>query len=116
MKRREQAARPNVAAIYTRVSTREQEDEGTSLISQEVACRAFAAERGYTVDERHIYRETFSGAKLWERPALSAMREAVRGGAVGAIVAYALDRLSREQAHLYILDDECERAGVELLF
>ena len=31
-------------------------------------------------------------------------------------IAYAVDRLSREQAHLYILDDECDRAGAEMLF
>src|SRR4051812_27817119 len=104
------------AAIYVRVSTKGQEDEGTSLVSQEAACRAYAAARGYTVAEAHVYREVHTGAELWERPQLTALRQAVRAGEVGAIVAYALDRLSREQGHIYILDDECTRHDVAMLF
>lgn len=107
--------RSNVAAIYCRVSTAAQE-EGTSLDTQESACRKFATARGYTVAEAHIYREVHTGGELWERPQLTAMREAVRRGEVRAVIAYAVDRLSREQAHLFILDDEATRAGAELLF
>lgn len=105
-----------VCAIYCRVSTGAQEAEGTSLASQEAACRAYAVKHGYVVDEAHIYREVHTGAELWERPKLSALRAAVREREVGAIVAYALDRLSREQGHLYIIDDECTRHDVALLF
>ncbi len=105
-----------LAALYVRVSTGGQEAEGTSLASQEEQCRRHAVAHGYRVDEAHIYREVHSGAELWERPRLGALRDAVRRGEVRTIVAHSLDRLSREQAHLYILDDECERAGVPLLF
>lgn len=34
------------AAIYIRVSTTRQEEEGTSLASQEARCREFATEQG----------------------------------------------------------------------
>src|SRR5262245_57876329 len=105
-----------VAALYPRVSTKGQEEDGTSLDSQEAACRAYAVQHGYAVDERHIYREVHTGAELWERPQLTALREAVRAGQVKAIIAYSLDRLSRDQAHVFILHDECKRAGVALLF
>ncbi len=108
-------ARPQGAAIYCRVSTAGQED-GTSLDTQEAACRRYAVEHGYAVAEAHVYREVHTGSELWERPRLTALREALRRGEVGAVVAYAVDRLSREQAHLYILDDEAERAGAALLF
>ncbi|MDP9372986.1 MAG: recombinase family protein [Chloroflexota bacterium] len=104
------------AAIYCRVSTRGQEEEGTSLASQEAACRRYAAERGYAVVEDRVYREVHTGAELWERPQLAALREAVRRKAVGAVIIYALDRLSRRQAHVAIVADECDRAGVLLLF
>lgn len=104
------------AAIYVRVSTKGQEDEGTSLASQESASRAYAAERGYIVAEHHIYREVHTGAELWERPQLTALRQAVRAGEVDAIIAHSLDRLSREQGHIYILDDECTRHDVAMLF
>jgi site-specific DNA recombinase len=104
------------AAIYVRVSTAGQEADGTSLDTQEAACRAYAVEHGYTVAERNIYRETHTGAELWERPRLSALREAVRAEALDAVIVYALDRLSRKQAHVAIIADECERAGSVLLF
>jgi site-specific DNA recombinase len=35
------------AAIYVRVSSQQQEREGTSLEPQEAACRRFCTERGY---------------------------------------------------------------------
>ncbi len=103
------------AAIYCRVSTAVQQ-EGTSLDTQEAACHTFATARGYAVDADHIYREVHTGGELWERTRLTALREAVRRGEVQAVIAYAVDRLSREQAHLFILDDEATRAGAELLF
>src|SRR3712207_2987218 len=99
-----------IAAIYCRVSSQGQE-ENASLPTQEEACRRFAAQRDYRVDEGHVYREVHSGGDLWERPQLTALREAVRRREVGAIICSALDRLSRKQTHIAILADECERAG-----
>lgn len=106
---------PRTAAIYVRVSTTKQEDEGTSLASQEAACRAYAAEQGYTVAA--VYREAYSGASLFERPQLSALRETVRHGDVDVVIAYALDRVSRNQAHLGLILSELEhaRASLELV-
>jgi site-specific DNA recombinase len=104
------------AAIYVRVSTTKQEQEGTSLESQEAACVAYARQHGYTVHADHIFREVHTGGELWERPRVTALRAAMKAGEFSAVIAYAVDRLSRDQAHLYILDDEATRAGVELLF
>ena len=58
------------AAIYVRVSTAAQEEDGTSLDTQEAACRRYATERGWSVDDAHVYREQFSGYTR-ERPLLS---------------------------------------------
>jgi site-specific DNA recombinase len=102
------------AAIYVRVSTDKQEADGTSLGTQEAACRAYAAERGYTVAE--VYREVHTGSELWERPQLTAMRERVRASDFGVVITYAVDRLSRNQAHLFILVDEWERHGATPAF
>lgn len=101
------------AAIYIRVSTEGQEDN-YSLGSQEAECRAYAEARGYEV--AHVYRDVHSGFDLWDRPQVNAMREAVRRGEVHAVIAYALDRLSRKQTHTGIIAEDCDRAGVELLF
>jgi site-specific DNA recombinase len=84
------------AALYPRVSSRGQEEEGTSLGTQEQRCREYAAARGYVVDEEHVYREVHTGTELWERPQLAKMREAVRRREVDVVVAFAIDRLSRE--------------------
>lgn len=102
------------AAIYCRVSTAMQEEEGSSLDTQEERCRAYAAERGWQVVT--VYRETHTGSELWERPQLTALRETVREGAVDVMLAYALDRLSRKQTHVAIIADDCERAGAVLAF
>ena len=104
------------AAIYVRVSTGQQEEEGSSLETQEERCRAFATERGYDLDEEHVYREVHTGVELWERPELTALREAVRRRDVDVVVAYAIDRLSRDPVHLGVVLSEAEHAGVEVEF
>jgi site-specific DNA recombinase len=105
---------PKRAAVYIRVSTSKQEDEGTSLDTQEARCRAFCAERGDQVVG--LFSDVYTGAKYRERPGLSALRERVRAGEVDVVVAYALDRLSRNQAHLAILAEEIEDHGAQLAF
>ena len=87
-------------AIYVRVSTDRQEEEGTSLGSQEERARAYCQSLGYIVSA--VYRETYSGFEL-HRPELNQLREAIRSGSADVVVAYAVDRLSRNQAHLAIL-------------
>lgn len=103
-----------LAAIYCRVSTAKQEDDGTSLGSQEAACRAYASEQGYGVAA--VYRETHTGADLFERPRLTELRETVRRGEVSILIAYALDRLSRNQAHLGLILSEAEHANASVQF
>ena len=97
-------------AIYVRVSTAGQEEDGSSLCTQEAACRAYAVEHGYAVAA--VYREVHTGAELFERRELGALREAVRRREVGVVVAHALDRLTRNQAHLGVILSEAEYAGV----
>ncbi|MDP9365235.1 MAG: recombinase family protein, partial [Chloroflexota bacterium] len=98
-------------AVYCRVSTAGQEDN-SSLETQEAACRAHAAERGWVVAD--VYREVYSGAALFERPELGRLREALRAGGVGVVLAHALDRVSRDQAHLGFLLSEWDHLGVRL--
>jgi len=101
------------AAIYVRVSTAAQEEDGTSLDTQEAACRRYATERGWSVDDAHVYREQFSGYTR-ERPLLSQLRTALRDKEVDAVVIYAIDRLSRNQTDLAILVDEMQKTGRQL--
>jgi site-specific DNA recombinase len=104
------------AAIYCRVSTPGQEAEGTSLDTQLAACQAHAAEHGYIVDDAQLYREVFSGTELWERPTLNLLRDRVRAHDVDVVIAYAIDRLSRDPVHMGVILSEADHYGVEVEF
>lgn len=99
------------AAIYRRVSSRSQE-EGTSLVTQEERCREFASQAGYTVVS--VWTDVHTGADFHERPALSEVRELIRSGQIDVLLAYDLDRLSRDQIHFGVLFDEAGRHGVRI--
>lgn len=101
------------ALIYCRVSSAAQQDN-YSLETQEAACRQFAEANGFTVDG--VTLEVWTAAEFWERPKLSAIRERIQRREIDAVICYAIDRLSRDVAHLTIFIDECERAKVAPLF
>lgn len=102
------------AAIYVRVSTPGQEQDGTSLATQEEACRAYAAQHGYEVVA--VYREVYSGVELWDRPRLGELREAIRGDRTDVLIAYAIDRLSRDPTHLGVILSEADYHGTAVAF
>jgi site-specific DNA recombinase len=98
------------AVIYCRVSSSQQEDN-SSLQTQEEGCRAYATERGWNVAA--VYREAHSGVELFERPQLTLLRESMRRREFDMLLVYALDRLSRKQTHQGLILSEAEHAGVE---
>ena len=101
------------AVAYSRVSTDAQERDGTSLDTQDRACLEYAGERGWSVLES--IRDAASGFTL-DRPGIERLRVLLRQGAVDVVVAYAVDRLSRNQNHIGVLFDEVEQAGARLEF
>ena len=102
------------ALIYVRVSTNRQEDEGTSLDSQQQACTEKA--EALNVPIAKVYREVYTGAELYDRPILNQVRADIRTKQHSHLFCYAIDRLSRDPIHLAIVADECARHGVELVF
>ena len=99
------------AAIYCRVSTDDQEKEGTSLKTQMKACIDYCHEKGYEIS--HRFSEAYSGLTL-DRPKLRELQELTRAGYIDVIVIYCLDRLSRDPTHGVILTQEFERLNVAL--
>ena len=99
------------AAMYCRVSTENQEREGTSLQTQLEACLKYCQDKGHNVTYR--FSEAYSGLTL-ERPKLNELRELVRVGDIDVIVVYCLDRLSRDPTHGVILTQELEKHNVML--
>ena len=102
------------AAIYCRVSTQDQEREGTSLKSQLEACKKLAHEKGYETRDEHIIQEIYSGLTL-DRPDLTKLRGWLRNGEVNAVVVYSSDRFSRDGYDFLTLVRDCRKANVDLL-
>lgn len=103
------------AAIYCRVSTKAQKEDGTSLETQLPRCQAFAKEHGYDTPEHLTFLEDWSGATL-DRPQLEAVRNLIRGREVQALIVYSTDRLARNPIHIAIIAEECQKNQVLLLF
>jgi hypothetical protein len=94
------------AIVYSRVSTDAQERDGTSLDTQERACMDFARQQGWRVVE--AIRDAASGFSL-DRDGIERVRELLRAGLVDVVIAYAVDRLSRNQNQIGVIFDEISR-------
>ncbi len=101
------------AVVYSRVSTDAQERDGTSLDTQERASQEYVADNGWIPIES--IRDTASGSTL-DRPGIERLRLLLRQGAVDVVVAYAVDRLSRDQNHIGVILSEAEQASAQLQF
>lgn len=91
-------------AIYVRAQTDE------SLGAQRVACETKAREVG--AGTVVVYEDRCNGDGL-DRPGLTALREAVRGGEVDVVVVLSTDRLARQAEDLRTVLDEFSRCGVQ---
>jgi site-specific DNA recombinase len=104
-----------LAAIYARVSSERQREEGT-VHSQLAGLRELAGEHGLlVVDELVFCDEGFSGATL-VRPALARLRDRAAEGAFEALLCHTPDRLARRYAYQVLLLEELARVGVEVIF
>src|ERR1051325_2492212 len=99
------------AAIYARVSTREQADTGTSLQGQGEACRPFAQNNNYTVVCE--VAEDASGTTL-QRRGLDEIRDKAARGEFDALIIYAVDRLSRDDTNMLVVVKELRSRGITL--
>ena len=83
------------AIIYCRVSTKEQADEGNSLITQERVCRDYALKNGYEVAS--VFVEEGESAKTALRPELQKLLKFCSQNykTIDTLIIYKIDRLSR---------------------
>lgn len=101
-------------ALYLRVSTEAQADEGYSLAAQAEKLEAYCRMKGIAQFQRYV-DGGFSGSNL-TRPAITELVEAIRSGNVGRVVVYKLDRLSRSQKDtLYLIEDVFMPHGVDFV-
>jgi site-specific DNA recombinase len=101
--------------IYTRVSTKEQVDEGNSLPTQEKICRRYAENNGMKVVG--MFREEGESAKTVHRTQLKKLMEycTVNKKSVDAILIYRIDRLSRETADYLQLKSFFAALGIKVV-
>jgi site-specific DNA recombinase len=99
-------------AVYARVSTTRQAQAQT--IEQQLdRLRAAVAERGWRLDEQHVYRDDgYSGASLG-RPGLDRLRDHAALAELDLVVVTAPDRLARNYVHQVLLLDELARHGCQ---
>jgi len=100
------------SAIYCRVSTGDQEREGTSLQSQLEGCHNKGHELRSDIPKEFTILETGSGLTL-DRPGLDRLRQWVRDKEVDAVIVYSLDRLSRDPVDNLYQGVCCQTGGRE---
>jgi site-specific DNA recombinase len=102
-------------AVYARVSTTRQAQAQT--IEQQLdRLRAAAAERGWELEDQHVYRDDgFSGARLG-RPGLDRLRDHAALADLDLVLVTAPDRLARNYVHQVLLIDELAGRGCQVEF
>ena len=103
----------SLIAVYARVSTARQEEEGT-IETQLSAVREFAEKNSYTIVKEYI-DNGWSGDML-ARPQLDQLRQDAKGKIWEAVLIYDPDRLARRYSYQELVMDELREAGIEVLF
>ena len=102
------------AIIYTRVSTKEQADNNTSLATQKKFCEDYARNNGYEIAE--YFGGTYESAKTDERKEFQRMiKYARQNSTIGFILIYSYDRFSRSGANASYIADELKKQGILLI-
>lgn len=102
---------PSAAAIYCRISS-DPTGAGLGVKRQEADCRAWAERRGWPVAALYVDDDT-SAYRGKPRRAYQSLIEAIKTGAVDAVIVYHLDRLHRHPKELEEFLDVCDEAGVK---
>ncbi len=105
----------DVTAIYLRVSTDRQVQDGYGLDAQRTQLLAYCQGQGWVVDESHIYVDAGISGKSTDRAGFQAMRQAAANGEISRIVALKIDRIARNLMDLLDLINQLTVQGVALV-
>ena len=100
-----------VAAIYCRVSTKEQGESGLSLEHQEQRCKSYCDAKGWKIYETFI--EVASAGNM-ERPKLQQLFNDGNNGKFNVLVAWRLDRISRVPKDYYYIIEEFDKLNIDI--
>src|SRR6478752_6987513 len=102
-------------AAYARVSTTRQA-QAQGIEQQLDRLRAAAGERGWELDDQHVYRDDgYSGARIG-RPGLDRLRDHAALAELDMVLVTAPDRLARNYVHQVLLIDELAARGCQVEF
>jgi len=102
-------------AIYTRVSTLNQQQEGTIASQIQLLKQHIQQQSWSLLPEHEFLDEGVSGARL-DRPALDRLRDCAQRGEFDAVVVLSPDRLARNYAHQWFLVEEFGKLNTHLIF
>lgn len=103
LKIRGNVTRDMKAISYSRVSSREQEETGYSLDSQEKLLAEYADKKGYLIVKSFRVSESASGAKI--RQVFSEMMRVLKDRGVHILICEKTDRLTRSRKDAVIVDE-----------
>lgn len=104
------------AIIYTRVSTKNQAEEGYSLAGQEKDCKIFAEMNNYSVSK--VFVEKGESAKTQDRTELQNLMKfcVANKKNIDAIIIWKIDRLTRDIKDFYRLQEFFTKLNIRVLF
>lgn len=98
-------------AIYVRVSTEEQADEGFSIQGQLELLRNYAKANRYLIYNEYV-DEGISGKSIANRPQLNKLLSDARKRLFDEVVVWKISRISRTQLDLLQIVDELSKLGI----
>ncbi|MFJ9176724.1 recombinase family protein [Streptomyces sp. NPDC102360] len=109
MAARRGASGPMRVGIYTRIG-RDDEAEGLGVVRQEEDCRLRCAARGWEVAEVYEDNDLSAYQRRTVRPEFRRMLEDLKAGRIDGVVAWDIDRFTRQPRELEAWIDEYEDA------
>lgn len=104
---------PRLIAVYARVSTAKQEEDGT-IETQLAEVHKYAQDHGYSIVKEYL-DDGWSGDTL-VRPKLDELRQDVTKGLWDAVLCYDPDRLARRYSYQALVMEELTAAEIEVIF
>lgn len=103
------------AAMYVRVSTSQQQDEGT-IESQKAALLKFAKTKGFEINQKFVFEDNGVSGSTLVRHSLDKLRDYASEGLFDHLFVLSPDRLARKYAYQVLLLEEFKKQGINVIF
>ncbi len=101
------------AAIYARTAVA---DAAHPIANQVARLRAYINAQGWALADEHLFQDDGVSGLVFERPGLSDLLEGLRRGEFVRLVVQNPDRLSRNAADLWLIENMAARLGCQIVF